>query len=78
MTNMLKTCAKSGTGRKLGSLDFDIATKTGTVGKSKNTDAWNIAYTSQDIVGIWLGNADNSPIETVGGALPTDISKTYF
>lgn len=78
MTDILRTCAKSGTGRKMGSLNFDIATKTGTVGKTKNTDAWNISYTTQDIVGIWLGNADNSPINTVGGAIPTDIAKTYL
>ncbi len=78
MTDILKTCAKSGTGRKLGNLDFEVATKTGTVGKKENTDAYNISYTSQDTVGIWLGNADNSPIETVGGAIPTDITKMYL
>ena len=78
MTDILKTSAKSGTGRKMGSLNFDVATKTGTVGKTTNTDAWNISYTTNDIVGIWIGNADNSPINTVGGAIPTDIAKLYF
>lgn len=78
MTDMLKTCAKSGTGRKLGNLDFDVATKTGTVGKKTNTDAYNISYTTQDTVGIWIGNADNAPIKTVGGAIPTDIVKMYL
>ena len=78
MTDMLKTCAKSGTGRKLGNLDFEVATKTGTVGKNTNTDAYNISYTTQDLVGIWLGNADNSPIDTFGGAIPTDIAKMYL
>ena len=78
MTDMLKTCAKSGTGRKLSNLDFEVATKTGTVGSTHNTNAYNISYTSEDIVGIWLGNADNSPIEYVGGGLPTDITKLYL
>ena len=78
MTDMLKTCAKSGTGRKLGNLDFEVATKTGTVGKKQNTDAYNISYTTEDTVGIWIGNADNKPINTVGGAIPTDIVKMYL
>lgn len=78
MTDMLISCAKMGTGRKLGNLDFEVATKTGTVGKSKNTDAYNISYTTQDLVGVWLGNADNKEIDTVGGAIPTDIVKTYL
>ena len=78
MTDMLKTCAKSGTGRKLGNLDFDIATKTGTVGKNTNTDAYNVSYTTKDLVGIWVGNADNSKIDTFGGAIPTDIVKMYL
>ena len=78
MTDMLKTCAKSGTGRKLGDLKFDVATKTGTVGKSFNTDAYNIAYTSKDIVGVWIGDIENKPINTVGGGEPTDIVKNYL
>ncbi len=78
MTDMLKTCAKSGTGRKLSDTKFEVATKTGTVGNSKNTNAYNISYTTSDVVGIWLGNADNSPIDYVGGGLPTDIMKLYL
>lgn len=78
ITDMLKTCAKNGTGRKLGDLQYDVATKTGTVGKLHNTDAWNISYTTNDIVGIWIGNADNSKINTVGGGIPTDIVKSYY
>lgn len=78
MTDMLKTCAKTGTGRKLGNLPFDVATKTGTVGQTFNTDAWNISFTTQDIVGVWIGNVDNKKISTVGGGAPTDIVKLYF
>ena len=78
MTDMLKTCAKQGTGRKLGDLEFEVATKTGTVGQTHNTDAYNIAYTSSDIVGIWIGNVDNKKIDTVGGGKPTDIVKNYM
>ena len=78
ITDMLKTCAKNGTGRKLSDVKFEVATKTGTVGTKQNTNAYNISYTTNDIVGIWLGNADNSPISYVGGGLPTDIVKLYL
>ena len=70
-TNMLQTAATSGTAKKLRSLPFSIAAKTGTAGtKNGNTDAYAIAYTPNDVVGVWLGNADNSPIDFTGGGLP--------
>lgn len=79
VTDMLKTSAKSGTAKKLSDLDFEVASKTGTVGtKLGNTDAYNIAYTSQDIVGVWCGNMDNKLTSIAGGGLPTNISKEFL
>lgn len=81
LTDMLRTCAQSGTGRKLSSLEKDIASKTGTVGKSgskENTDAWNISYTAEQTCAVWLGNLDNTPITYAGGNQPTIIVKDYF
>ena len=81
LTDMLKTCAQNGTAKKLSSLDIDIASKTGTVGKSgskENLDAWNVSYTKATTCAIWLGNLDNSPITYAGGNQPTEIVKTYF
>ncbi len=81
MTDMLKTCAQSGTAKKLASLDCEIASKTGTVGKSgskENLDAWNISYTKDQTVGVWIGNLDNSPIRYAGGNQPTEVVKNYF
>ena len=78
---MLKTCAKTGTAKKLASLNCEIASKTGTVGKSSskdNLDAWNISYTKAQTVGVWLGNLDNTPIKYAGGNQPTEIVKKYF
>ncbi|MBQ3494129.1 MAG: hypothetical protein IJA69_01800, partial [Clostridia bacterium] len=78
MTDMLKSSVNNGTAKKLNELNFPIASKTGTVGKTENTDAWNISYTTNDIVGVWIGNVDNSSIgKTVGGGLTTDIAKFY-
>ena len=79
VTDMLKTCAKSGTARKLGDLNFDVAAKTGTVGNVKgNLDAYSVAYTTKDIVGVWFGNMDNRYIKTAGGNQPTALAKEYL
>lgn len=81
ITDMLKTCAKTGTAKKLSSLNMDLASKTGTVGKAnskQNLDAWNISYTKEQTVGVWLGNLDNTPIDFAGGNQPTEIVRKYF
>lgn len=78
-TDMLKTCAMEGTARKLNVLPFDVSSKTGTVGTKKgNTDAYNISYTTQNVVGVWVGNMDNNLIDTAGGNLPTLLVRDYF
>ena len=73
-TDMLKTAVKDGTAKKLRALPFEIAAKTGTVGTEKgNTDAYAVSYTTNDIVGVWLGNKDNSFIECTGGGTPCNL-----
>lgn len=81
LTDMLKTCTQSGTGKKLAALDMPLASKTGTVGKSnskQNLDAWNISYSPQLTCGVWLGNLDNTAIDYTGGNQPTEIVKNFF
>lgn len=81
LTDMLKTCGQSGTGKKLSELEIEIATKTGTVGKSgtkQNLDAWNVSYTPNLTCAVWLGNLDNTPIDYTGGNQPTEIAKNFF
>lgn len=69
----LKTCAKSGTAKKLRSLPFDVAAKTGTNGdKTGNLDAYAIACTTRETIGVWLGNSDNKKISYTGGGKPCD------
>ena len=75
INDMLKTAAQSGTAKKLRPLALPIAAKTGTSGtKSGNTDAYALSYTTEDCVGVWLGNADNSPMDITGGGLPCNIA----
>lgn len=74
MSDMLKSAAKTGTAKKLRTLPFDIAAKTGTTGtKQGNTDAYALSYTTKDCVGVWIGNSDNSYIDHTGGGLPCDV-----
>ncbi|MEK9153372.1 MAG: transglycosylase domain-containing protein [Patescibacteria group bacterium] len=43
----------------------NYALKTGT--SHDYTDSWVIGYTPDFLVGVWVGNADNSPMEAVSG-----------
>lgn len=76
MNKMLKETVKSGTAKKLKDFEFDVAAKTGTCGQGEgNTDAWCIAYTSSDCIGVWLGDRNNKTIESTGGGTCCSISK---
>ncbi len=44
---------------------FPVAAKTGTTRNSR--DNWTIGYTPDIIVGVWVGNADNSPMQGTSG-----------
>ena len=80
MTDMLKGCVNFGTSKKLSSLPFEVAAKTGTVGTSKgNTDAYNISYTTDAVLGVWVGKLDNVAIKNLsGGNQPTKIAKEIY
>lgn len=78
-TDILRTATQSGTAKKLRALPFEVAAKTGTVGTTRgNTDAYTVAFTSKHTVGVWLGNANNAPIETTGGDLPAELTKSIL
>jgi len=54
MTSILEGVIKRGTGRGLRNLNLQIAGKTGTT--NKNTDAWFIGFTSNLVVGVYVGH----------------------
>ncbi len=54
MTSILEGVIKRGTGRGLKDLNLQIAGKTGTT--NKNTDAWFIGFTSNLVVGVYVGH----------------------
>jgi penicillin-binding protein 1A len=53
VTSMLEGAVQRGTGRKLKDLNLDLAGKTGTT--NENTDAWFIGFTSNLVVGVYVG-----------------------
>ncbi len=81
MTDILKDVASSGTASRLDSLSIPIASKTGTVGalnSNKNTDAWNVSYTTKHIIITWVGATNKSspmPSSVNGSTYPTNITK---
>ncbi len=60
MTSILEGVVQRGTGKKLRDLKLNIAGKTGTT--NKNTDTWFIGYTSNLLVGVYVGLDDPSPL----------------
>jgi len=54
ITSMLEGAIKRGTGRRLKDLNLDLAGKTGTT--NENTDAWFVGFTSNLVIGVYVGH----------------------
>ncbi len=60
ITSLLEGVVKRGTGKKLRNLNLNLAGKTGTT--NKNTDAWFIGYTSNYVIGVYVGMDNPQPL----------------
>ncbi len=60
MTSILEGVVQRGTGKKLKDLKLDIAGKTGTT--NKNTDTWFVGFTSNIVVGVYVGSDNPKPL----------------
>ena len=60
MTSILEGVVQRGTAKKLKDLELNIAGKTGTT--NKNTDTWFIGYTSNLLIGVYVGLDNPSPL----------------
>ncbi len=49
-------------------LPFSAAVKTGTSGDEEPRDNWTLGYTPDLAVGVWVGNADYTPLKDTSGA----------
>jgi 1A family penicillin-binding protein len=76
MLEMMMAVVQQGTGR-VARLDRPVAGKTGTTQDSR--DAWFVGMTADAVVGVWVGNDDNSPMTNVyGGGLPARIWRDFM
>lgn len=75
MKEMLGGVVQQGTGRAA-ALEVPVYGKTGT--SQANRDALFIGFTDDLVVGVWVGNDDNSPLGNVaGGGLPARIFRDF-
>ncbi|MEH6757470.1 MAG: transglycosylase domain-containing protein [Parasphingorhabdus sp.] len=73
---MLRETVRNGTGRAAG-LSIPAYGKTGT--SQNNRDALFIGYAGDLVVGVWIGNDDNSSLKSVnGGGLPARIWRDFM
>lgn len=76
MQDMLRAAVNRGTGRAA-SLNIPNFGKTGT--SQDNRDALFIGYAGDLVVGVWIGNDDNSPMQGIrGGGLPARIWRQFM
>ena len=60
VTSLLEGVVKRGTGKKLKKLKLNLAGKTGTT--NENTDAWFIGFTSNLVIGVYVGMDNPKPL----------------
>jgi len=60
MTSILEGVVQRGTAKKLRNLNLNIAGKTGTT--NKNTDTWFIGFTSNLLIGVYVGSDNPIPL----------------
>ena len=60
MTSILEGVVQRGTAKKLKDLKLNIAGKTGTT--NKNTDTWFIGFTSNLLIGVYVGSDNPEPL----------------
>ncbi len=60
VTTILEGVIKRGTGKKLRDLQLNLAGKTGTT--NENTDAWFVGFTSNLVIGVYVGMDNPKPL----------------
>ena len=77
MLDLLQAVVREGTGKAARLPNVPAGGKTGTTQEYR--DAWFIGFTPDLIVGVWVGNDDNAPMnKVVGGDLPAEIWRDFL
>lgn len=73
LTNIMQGVLARGTGKAARAAGFerDAAGKTGTSNDAR--DAWFVGFTPNLVVGVWVGNDDNTPLGLTGGSAAAPI-----
>jgi penicillin-binding protein 1A len=75
MLELLASVVDEGTGRAA-RVSGTVFGKTGTT--QEHRDAWFVGFTGDLVVGVWVGNDDNTPTQGVtGGSLPAGIWRDF-
>lgn len=76
MTDALQECARRGTASRLNVNQYNVASKTGTASmKNKlNNDIWNLSYTTENTICVWMGNASG---KASGGLAKNSLASVY-
>ena len=77
VTDVLVDVVERGTGAAA-NLARPNAGKTGTT--NEHVDAWFVGYTPQHTTGVWVGNLDNTPMESQisGGSVPAQVWGSFM
>lgn len=78
VNDILKDCAKTGTAKRLASLNLPVASKTGTASNEHgNTDLFNVTYSTEHTMLTWVADINKIYLHPtlLSSSQPTDINK---